>query len=91
MDNDPIYKDYTLADYTFIVVNKKTLTPLTWTFEDTQKIGTLIYGKFNQIELQDPYELGNTLSNYLSSRPEVPVGINITEKNSITEKLKELN
>jgi hypothetical protein len=91
MDKDPLFKDYKLADYTFIVVNKKTLTPLTWIFEDTQKTGTLVYGKNKQIELQDPFELGKQLSIYLSSRPPVPNGINIgspdtTENtNSITE------
>lgn len=85
MDNDPLYKDYELADYTFIVVNKKTLTPLRWKFEDTQKKGTLIYGKNKQIELNDPFEIGKELSNYLSSRPEVPTGIEVTENNSITQ------
>lgn len=85
MDNDPLYKDYELADYTFIVVNKKTLTPLRWKFEDTQKKGTLIYGKNKQIELNDPFEIGKELSNYLSSRPEVPTGIEMTENNSITK------
>lgn len=85
MDADPIYKDYKLADYTFVVVNKTTLTPLKWTFEDTQKKGTLIYGRKTQIELEDPFELGKSLSNYLSSRPPVPFDIKLTESNSITE------
>lgn len=84
MDNDPLYKDYELADYTFIVVNKKTLTPLRWKFEDTKKEGTLIYGKNKQIELNDPFELGHELSIYLSSRPAVPAGIETMEANSIT-------
>ena len=84
MDKDPLFKDYKLADYTFIVVNKKTLTPLTWIFEDTQKTGTLVYGKNKQIELQDPFEFGKQLSIYLSSRPKVPEGINMGN-NSITE------
>lgn len=85
MDNDPIYKDYQLADYTFIVVNKKTLTPLTWKFEDTQKRGTLTYGRKQQIELEDPEEIGKELYSYISSRPEVPIGIETLERNSITE------
>ena len=91
MDQDPLYKDYQLADYTFIVVNKKTLTPLRWKFEDTQKKGTLIYGKNKQIELNDPFEIGKELSNYLSSRPEVPTGIEMTENNSITQWLNTKN
>ena len=85
MDRDPFFRGYKLADYTFVVVNKKTLTPLAWEFEDTQKMGTLVYGKHQQIELQDPFELGKQLSIYLSSRPQVPEGINIGSSNSITQ------
>ena len=91
MDKDPVYKDYELADYRFIVVNKKTLTPLVWKFEDTKKVGTLIYGKRQQIELEDPFEIGKELYTYLSSRPEVPIGIEIQESNSITEWLNTMN
>ena len=91
MDQDPLYKDYQLANYTFIVVNKKTLTPLRWKFEDTHTAGTLIYGKNKQIELNDPFEIGKELSNYLSSRPEVPTGIEVTENNSITQWLNTKN
>ena len=85
MNKDPLFKDYKLADYTFIVVNKKTLTPLTWVFQDTQKTGTLVYGKNKQIELQDPCEIGEQLSIYLSSRPKVPNGIYVEFSNNITE------
>ena len=85
MDRDPFFRGYKLANYTFVVVNKKTLTPLAWEFEDTQKMGTLVYGKHQQIELQDPFELGKQLSIYLSSRPQVPEGINIGSSNSITQ------
>lgn len=85
MDADPIFKDYTLDDYTFVVVNKNTLTPLKWRFEDTQKTGILTYGKNKQIKLQDPFEIGQELSIYLSSRPEVPIGIEVIEDNSIVK------
>lgn len=90
MDKDPIYKEYTLADYRFIVVNKKTLTPLVWLFEDTQKVGTLNYGKSSQIELKDPCDLGKELHMYLSSRPAVPVGISTVSSNSIVRWLNTL-
>lgn len=85
MDRDPVFKEYKLADYTFVVVNKKTLTPLTWVFQDTQKKGTLVYGKNKQIELQDPFEIGEQLSSYLSSRPRVPDGISMEFNNNIIE------
>lgn len=88
MDKDPVFKKYRLADYTFIVVNRKTLTPLTWKFDDTQETGTLIYGKKQQIELRDPFELGEELYYYLTSRPSVPIGIETIESNSIVEWIK---
>lgn len=75
MDRSPVFKDYTLADYKFIVVNKNTLTPLVWEFTDTKKTGTLHYGKDRQIEMKDPEDIGVELYSYLSSRPDVPMGI----------------
>lgn len=75
MDRSPVFKDYTLADYKFIVVNKNTLTPLVWEFTDTRKTGTLHYGKDRQIEMRDPEDIGVELYSYLSSRPDVPMGI----------------
>ena len=91
MDNDPIYKDYELADYTFVVVNKKTLTPLSWLFEDTTKQGTLVYGKNKQIELEDPTTIGNQLQTYLNIKPEVPSGIVQTKSNSIVDWLNTIH
>lgn len=85
MDRDEYFKDFELADYTFIVVNKNTLTPLVWKFTDTQKKGTLTYGKNNQIELRDPEDIGKELYTYLSSRPVVPEGISLCDYNNITE------
>lgn len=85
MDMDEEFRDYKLEPYRFIVVNKKTLTPLVWKFADTDLKGTRLYGKEKQIELQDPYELGQLLSFYLSSRPSVPTGIKVTEENDIIE------
>lgn len=85
MYKDIYFKDFELDDYRFIVVNKNTLTPLVWKFEDTKKYGKLTYGKNNQIEIPDPFELGRQLSIYLSSRPRVPEGINIDSDNSITK------
>lgn len=91
MDRDPYFKDFALADFTFIVINKYTLTPLTWRFSETTAKGTLFYGKDSQIELEDPEEIGKTLSYYLSSRPKVPCGINDSGNNSIGEWLNTIN
>ena len=88
MDKDEQFKDYELANYTFIVVNKNTLTPLTWNFKDTKELGTLYYGKNKQYELKDPCEIGQLLSFYLSSRPQVPNGISLDTPNDIIEWIK---
>lgn len=85
MDKDPMFKDYKLADYKFIVVNRNTLTPLVWEFNKTQAVGKLAFGKNNQIELEDPFVLGEELSNYLLSRPAVPTGIKELGSNDITQ------
>ena len=71
--NDPYFKDFTLENYRFIVVNRKTLTPLVWEFPLTQKLGTLVdkEGK----EYRDPFEIGKELQSYLNFRPQVPKGI----------------
>lgn len=90
MDKSDHFKDYKLANYKFIVVNKRTLTPLVWEYSDTKKFGTLTYGKNNQIELKDPYELGKDLYHYLSSRPKVPKGISMTSANQITNWLNSI-
>ena len=70
MDRDPVYKDYELADYRFIVVNKKTLTPLVWKFEDTKRLA-LTYGKDNR--LNSKTHLTWERAQYIPLlRPEVP-------------------
>lgn len=82
MSNDPYFKDFTLEDYRFIVVNKESLTPLVWEFPLTRAKGTLIdkEGK----EYRDPFEIGKELQSYLNLRPTVPVGIDKDGINTIT-------
>ncbi len=81
MLNDPYFKEFKLADYKFIVVNKNTLTPLVWEFPLTQFYGTLVdeEGK----EYRDPYVIGKELRGYLDLRPRVPNGISIDGVNTI--------
>ena len=88
MSNDPYFKDFTLEDYRFIVINKESLTPLVWEFPLTRAKGTLIdkEGK----EYRDPFEIGKELQSYLNFRPKVPIGIDRSGINTITcLKLKE--
>lgn len=83
MDKDEYFKDFRLLDYNFIVVNRKTLTPLVWTCPFTQSVGTLVFGRNGQIEFRDPFKIGNELHTYLSSRPKVPIGIEETKSNDL--------
>ena len=85
MDKDEYFKDFELKDYTFIVVNKNTLTPLAWKYIDTQKRGTLVYGKNHNIELRDPLEVGKELHYYLTHDCKVPLDISMTEPNDIVK------
>lgn len=88
---DDFFKDFEIEDYTFIVVNKQTLTPLTWRFKDTKTEGTIKYGKNQQIIFKDPFEIGEELNIYLT-HPErkVPIGINIERTNDLVENLNKI-
>ena len=81
LDRDPVYKDYELSDYTFIVVNKETLTPLKWVYNGTKKEGTIVYG--NNFKCQDPVEIAQELKYYLEQNPSVPIGIDKAGANYI--------
>lgn len=83
MDKDDYFKDFTLTDYHFIVVNKKSLTPLVWEFPYTTTQGDITIGKNNQITWRDPYKIGNELNYYLTIAPPVPIGISESTTNDI--------
>ena len=90
MDKDEYFKDFKLLDYDFIVVNKRTLTPLVWNCPFTQAQGTLRFGNNSQIEMRSPFEIGKELNSYLTSRPKVPMGINETGANNLKDWLNKL-
>lgn len=88
MDNDPVFKDYTLAVYTFVVVNRQTLTPLAWKFNDTRTYGPLIYGAKKDIICPDPFDLAKELREYLIVEHQVPIGIHMTQPNDLSHYLE---
>lgn len=90
MDRDEYFKDFELTDWYFIVVNRKTLTPLVWEDVDTKTKGTIYYGKNNQIEVRDPFDVAKELRYYLDNNPSVPIGINIDKPNSLKEWLNKI-
>lgn len=87
LDKDPYFKDFKLLNYKFIVVNKNTLTPLVWDFKHTTAYGSL-YIPNKDIELRDPFIIGEELSNYLKNKPKVPNGISIDKINNIEDWIK---
>lgn len=87
---DDYFKDFTITPYKFIVVNKRTLTPLVWNYEDTFKMGTLYYGKQENIICRDPFEIGKELSRYLTEKPKVPNNIDLIKPNSLCTFLDKL-
>lgn len=90
MDKDEYFKDFKLLDYDFIIVNRRTLTPLVWTCPFTQSVGTLKFGRREQIEMRSPFEIGEELSYYISSRPKVPMGIEENKSNNLRTWLNKL-
>lgn len=90
ISKDDVYKDYTILPYKDIIIFKGSDTPLVWDIPFTFEVGTLTYGKNKQIEMRDPFDIGKELSNYLTTRPRVPNGINIKGDNNIEEWLNKL-
>lgn len=78
---DDYFKDFTLENFRFIVVNKDSLKPLVWEFPLTKIGGTLVDD--NGKEYRDPLEIGAELQGYLNLKPRVPNGIDIDGINII--------
>lgn len=86
MDKDDYFKDFTLDNFRFIVVNNiDNPIPLVWKFEETQTFGNIeLGGKI----LRDPQEIGEELAYYLTENPSVPKGIIVNGYNSIEQWFK---
>ena len=81
LEKDSYFKDFTVRNYRFIVVNKESLTPLVWEFPNTFAKGDLINEEGEVF--RSPFEIGKELRGYLDCRPPVPNGINIDGVNII--------
>ena len=75
MDNDPLYKDYKLANYQFIVISNNSRIPLIWEYPDTKAEIDCYYGKNNEIECKNWRNIVEDLSYYLTYNPAIPLGI----------------
>lgn len=88
---DDYFKDFEIEDFTFVVVNRNTLTPLTWRYHDTKTFGDLVYGKDHNIICRDPFDIGEELNYYLT-HPEckVPIGIKTNRTNDLSIYLEKM-
>lgn len=82
LNKDPYFKDFEVKNFKFVVVNRKTLTPLVWEFPFTKAAGDLTNSK-GELS-RDPLVIGAELRNYLDNRPPVPKGIDVDGVNTIT-------
>ena len=83
MDKDDYYKDFTLEDFRFIVVNNiDNPYPLVWLFDKTQTLGDITLGK---VTMRDPETIGKELYKYLQENPPVPNNIKVNGVNNISE------
>lgn len=87
---DDYFKDFTILPYKDIIIFKKSDTPLVWDIPFTFEPGTLHLGKDKKIIMRDPFEIGEELSYYLSSRPKVPKGIDSNGNNNMEQWLNTL-
>ena len=82
LDQDEYFKDFKIASYKFIVVNRNTLTPLVWNFSDAV-INV-------NAQMEDPVVLAVDLDRYLKEKPKVPHGISLDKPNDLDKVLNEL-
>lgn len=89
MDKDEYFKDFTLENYRFIVINRFRKNPLVWEYEDTTKEGNLLYTSSTNYTYvcKDWREILKEL-NFYTNNPESVNPIGIKEINSITDWLK---
>lgn len=74
LQKDSYFKDFTIRNYRFIVVNKESLTPLVWEFPYTFEPGDLVTDE--GVVFRHPFTIGKELRGYLDCKPPVPNGIN---------------
>lgn len=89
MDKDEYYKDFKLANYRFLVINRNTLTPLVWEDNMTQAVGEVRYQtkSGHLYTVRDPYVIGKELNDYRINQNEYP--ITVGPINNITEFIQE--
>ena len=75
LDADPIFKDYKLANYRFIAINRYSQKPLIWRYDDCKIADDIYYGKNKQFYCKNWRNIIPELNYYLKQKPEFPIGI----------------
>ena len=90
ISNDDYFKDFTITDFRFMVINKDNRVPLLFTDEFSRIDGDIEiqYKSGSKKILRDPVIIAKELKRYLTESPLVPAGINILGINSIQERLQ---
>lgn len=87
---DDFFKNFKILPYKDIVVCKTSLNPLVWDCDFTFAVGTLKFGKNQQIEMRDPEVIGKELHYYLENNSIVPKDIDVCGSNDLRKWLNTL-
>lgn len=82
---DDYFKDFKIADYRFIVINRTSRNPLVWEYKDTSAIADVTYGKNGQYNCRNWRQILEELDYYLTNPREVPLGVDPVDMNNITD------
>lgn len=82
LDKDDYFRDFKIAPYRFIVINRYSLTPLVWEFEQTfSRVGC----NLGDQEFRGWRDIVKELDFYLKNESKVPKGINMNTLNKIED------
>lgn len=73
--SDSYFKDFKVSNYRFVVINKKTKSPLVWEYKDSKAIVDTFYGKNKQYKCRNWRNILKELNYYHSENPKYPIGI----------------
>lgn len=83
MDNDDYFKDFTLEDFEFVVVNPDKPMPLKWIWERDKTSPDGSYGSQHMVRLKKWNDLARELWKYLTGMQALPEGISPVSSNSL--------
>lgn len=85
LDNDPYFKEFTLTDFQFVVVNPDNPQPLQWVWEKDKITPDGNYGSQRMVRLKKWNALAKELWGYITSAAALPSDINPVRPNSLID------